>query len=287
MPLLQPCSPASLVTRTLLSVLGSRSSDFTYVDFCAGAGGPTPYIETEFNARLATPRQPYQTSLATRANSHGEVDESDATKTVDFVLTDIAPHIPAWTLAANKSSMLHFIPKPIDASDAPDDMLDSLTLQQRTMSRRIFRLFSLAFHHFPDPLAKSILANTLKTSSGFAILELQARNLPSLIMMALMGPLLLLITPFYFWRDPVHLIFTYLIPIIPFVVVFDGFISSVRTRTGEEIKAMIDSLEAGASRDWEIRWGSEWHTWAIGEMTWVIGMKNAVRDGGKPLDHSI
>lgn len=275
MPLLQPCSPASLVTRTLLLVLRSRSPDFTYVDFCAGAGGPTPHIETDFNARLASVKRPVQTSSAIPPNGSGESEEADKIKTVDFVLTDIAPHIAAWTSAAQKSSRLHFIGKSIDASDAPDNMLDSLDLQQPPAFRRVFRLFSLAFHHFPDPLANSILANTLTTSSGFAILELQARTLSSWIMMALMGPLLLLITPFYFWRDPVHLIFTYLIPIVPFVVVFDGFISSLRTRTGEEIKSMIDNVNMHASQDWEIRWGSEWHTWPIGEMTWVIGVKNS------------
>lgn len=255
------------------TILGNRVSNYTYVDFCAGAGGPTPFFEADLNVRL-TSEPPVSNGLGDGLGKE-RGDKASLTKPtpVEFVLTDIAPHVPAWKVAAQKSSHVHYIAKPIDASDAPADMLDSLELPGKDSGRKIFRLFSLAFHHFPDPLARSILANTLETSSGFAILELQGRTAPSFIMIALMGPLLFLITPFYFWRDPVHLIFTYLIPIVPFVVVFDGFISSIRTRTGEEVKAMADSLGESASRDWEFRWGSEWHTKFIGEMTWVIGIK--------------
>ena len=74
-----------------------------------------------------------------------------------------------------------------------------------------------------------------------------------------------------------HLVFTYLIPIVPFVLVFDGFVSSLRTRTGEEVKAMADSLGGEVAKEWEFRWGSEWHTRGIGEMTWVIGVKREKR----------
>jgi hypothetical protein len=76
----------------------------------------------------------------------------------------------------------------------------------------------------------------------------------SLITIFLMGLLMFLITPFYFWRSPGHLFFTYIIPIIPFVLVFDGYVSSLRTRTAEED-------------------GHEQHTWPTGYVTWVIGTK--------------
>ena len=245
------------------------------MDFCAGAGGPTPYFEADLNARLESNHKQSHHDDDEDLRSEGQIDENlkGAYRPVDFVLTDIAPHISAWDSAAQKSPHLHYVSRPVDAANAPTDMLDSLGLASGPSGPKVFRLFSLAFHHFPDPLARSILENTLKTSSGFAILELQGRTLASCIMIALMGPLILLITPFYFWRDPVHLIFTYLIPIIPFVLVFDGFISSIRTRTGEEVKQMADSLGGAASADWEFRWGTERHTKVIGEMTWIIGVK--------------
>lgn len=255
------------------TVLGPRISEYTYVDFCAGAGGPTPFFEADLNARLAS-RSVSSGAGDSLAKNDFQTAPAEQPALVDFVLTDIAPHISAWRVAARNSPHMHYIPRSIDAANAPTDMLDSLDLQRRRSGHKVFRLFSLAFHHFPDPLAKSILANTLETSSGFAILELQARTIPSFVMITLIGPLMLLVTPFYFWRDPIHLIFTYLIPIIPCVLVFDGYISSLRTRTGKEVKQMADSLGEGASKNWEIRWGSAYHTWPIGEMSWVIGIKN-------------
>jgi hypothetical protein len=90
--------------------------------------------------------------------------------------------------------------------------------------------------------------------------------------MILMGLLLLVITPFYFWRSPGHLFFTYIIPVIPIVVVFDGLVSSLRTRSAEEVQALMK--DCGANADgWIIKSGEEQHTWPIGHMSWVIGLK--------------
>jgi len=87
-----------------------------------------------------------------------------------------------------------------------------------------------------------------------------------------MGILMLVITPFYFWRSPGHLFFTYIIPVIPFVLVFDGIISSLRTRSAEEVQALM--RKCGASADgWTVRSGQEQHTWPTGYMTWVMAIK--------------
>lgn len=105
-----------------------------------------------------------------------------------------------------------------------------------------------------------------------SIFELQSRTLSSFITITAMGLLFALITPFYFWRDPGHLFFTYVIPIVPFVVVFDGYISSIRMRTPEEIQVLLE--ECGASTEgWTFESGSEQHTFPTGYMHWFIGTK--------------
>lgn len=139
-PLLQKTSPAKLVGGTLHDVLSYRATDYTYIDFCAGAGGPTPYIEQDFNRTIA---------------KSGDSSQ----KSVKFVLTDIHPHIPDWTEASKKSDNLSFIAKSVDASNAPPDLVKG--------DGKTFRLFNLAFHHFPDDLARAILQNSLETSDGF------------------------------------------------------------------------------------------------------------------------
>jgi hypothetical protein len=93
-----------------------------------------------------------------------------------------------------------------------------------------------------------------------------------MITITAMGILQLLVSPFYFWRTPGHLFFTYVVPIIPFVLVFDGYISSLRTRTAEEIQVLMK--ECGASADgWTVKSGSAVHTWPTGYMNYFIAVK--------------
>ncbi|KAE8453223.1 hypothetical protein EG329_011290 [Mollisiaceae sp. DMI_Dod_QoI] len=272
-PILQKASPAQLVTSTLYRTLGDNITSYTYVDFCAGAGGPTPIIEKDLNARLSSrePTSPF-TSSATATNgltprspqTLAPETNSDAVK---FVLTDLHPHIPDWTEAAKRSENLSFVAEPVDAANAPASLNGNAA-----EGKNIFRLYNLAFHHFEDKLAMDILRNTIETADGFGIFELQERTISSFITMVAMGVLMFLITPFYFWRSPGHLFFTYIIPIIPFVLVFDGFISSMRTRTSEEVQALMK--ECGAScNGWTVKSGQEQHTFPTGCMTWVIGVK--------------
>ena len=86
-----------------------------------------------------------------------------------------------------------------------------------------------------------------------------------------MWPLLLIVSPYFFWKSPGHLFFTYIIPVIPFVVVFDGYVSSLRTRTGDEILAMLE--QKGPVKGWDFWQGNEFHTFPIGEMSYFIGLK--------------
>jgi hypothetical protein len=261
LPLIRSSSPAALVARTLQEELGDSISEYTYVDFCAGAGGPTPFIEQDLNRRLGFAR--LHTKGINGASSIGNGG-------VDFVLTDIAPHLEAWEIAAHKSDNMHYISQPVDAANAPKDLLKRFQ-KKGTPNKKVFRLFNLAFHHFDNPLAARILRNSIETSDGFGIFELQERTISSMIVITLMWPLLLLVSPFYFWRDPGHLFFTYIIPIIPFVLVFDGYISSLRTRTPDEIMQLMG--RTGETQGWEFGSGRENHTWPIGEMSWFIGTK--------------
>lgn len=86
--------------------------------------------------------------------------EEGGSGAVKFVLTDIHPHIPDWTELAKKSENLTFVAKPVDASNAPADLLEE-------DGKKVFRLFSLAFHHFDNDLGKAILRNSLETADGF------------------------------------------------------------------------------------------------------------------------
>jgi len=151
MPILQPESPASLVAKLLYNKLSPSVREYTYVDFCAGAGGPTPQIERHLNEQLA--------SRVHKVDSKQKQMNGD-TEPVKFVLTDLYPHIEEWTEVASKSNNLSFVAKPVDATNAPSDLIGG--------DKKVFRMFNLAFHHFDDELASKILKNTLENADGFA-----------------------------------------------------------------------------------------------------------------------
>ena len=292
---MQPCAPSTLVSRALHRLLGSRVASYTYVDFCAGAGGPTPSIEKALNAQLqskgsnassnGTSSSLAEVEMNARVKfargANGSAAGGDGGSGVDFVLTDIAPHPTAWSKAAEHSERLHYVPSPIDASAAPENLLSDLTTlspladgltQARLSSRPPFRLFFLAFHHFPDPLARAILRDTFRHSHGFGIFELQDRSVGGILTVLTLGPLMWLTTWLYFWRDPVMLFWTYVVPVVPFVIVFDGVVSCLRTRTGEEIGMLV--RECGADTEgWRLRDGTELHTRTGGRMTWYAGVR--------------
>lgn len=161
-PLIQTKSPANLVAMTLYDVLSSRIAEYTYVDFCAGAGGPTPFIEKDLNAKLMSrePRSPTTPTGRITRSSQSTIKD-DAPREVKFYLTDLHPHVPDWTEAAKKSKNLSYVAEPVDAANAPKNLVDS-------EGKKIFRLFNLAFHHFEDDLGRAILKNTIETADGFA-----------------------------------------------------------------------------------------------------------------------
>lgn len=140
MPVLQKESPAQLVSTILARVLDDDTTSYTFVDFAAGAGGPTPCIESELNKQLQAQSRP----------------------SVKFVLTDLHPHVKAWKAAAKKSHHLDYVTQSVDAANAPESLQT-----QYQKGKKFFRIFNLAFHHFDDELASKILADTLRTSDGF------------------------------------------------------------------------------------------------------------------------
>jgi hypothetical protein len=161
--LIQEASPARLVATTIYQTLSDNVTNYTYVDFCAGAGGPTPFIEKDLNAQLSS-RMPSSPST-TNSKSNGLTPRSPCTtvpspEAVKFVLTDLHPHIPDWTEASKRSENLSFVTEPVDAANAPSHL-------NGKDGKKIFRLYNLAFHHFDDKLGSDILRNTLETADGF------------------------------------------------------------------------------------------------------------------------
>ncbi|KAF5008620.1 hypothetical protein FDECE_5110 [Fusarium decemcellulare] len=236
-------SPAQIAASKLIQYLDTSISSWKFIDFCAGGGGPTPVIEDHVNRYL-------------RNRNRQEVD---------FVLTDSHPNINAWALIDSQNPHITYDGQSVDASQAPE------RLTQPKDGRKIFRLFNLAFHRFDDDLAQRILKDTIDSNQGFAIFELQDRSIMSFLADLLLPVGVVLSAPYYAlkWRSPSVLIFTWLIPIIPLVLMWDGIVSSLRTREPEEVEALLHGCNSNLA-GWEFRTGKERFLWPFRYLNWII-----------------
>lgn len=192
------------------------------VDMCSGGGGPWVDLARQLEAR----RPPVST---------GRVDPLD----LQILLTDKYPNLGAFeSVKAASGNGISFYPTPIDAMKVPEELLG-------------LRTMFTSFHHFPPDEARAILQNAVDAGKGIGIFEMP-RRAPSTILLTFGFVFLLFIcTP---WIRPFswsRLFWTYLVPIIPFVLLFDGVVSCLRTYGPEELREMVGQLKGGEYR-WEI-----------------------------------
>ncbi len=123
---------------------------------------------------------------------------------------------------------------------------------------RGFRTIFSSFHHFPDTIARAVLGDAVRRSEGFATAEVTSRTLRAFATMLLMPLFAWILTPRmrpFRWS---RLLLTYLVPVIPLVVLWDGLVSCCRTRTPEELLALITSFP---QYDWQAGYARGQGTW--------------------------
>lgn len=156
-----------------------------------------------------------------------------------IILTDFYPNIPAFKLTKQKANNFEFIENPIDARNVPTEL-------------KGMRTQFLSLHHFKPTDAKQILQNAIDNSSSIAIFEAQERSLPSIIAMIFSPLSVLLTTPFIRPFKIGRIFFTYIIPVVPLFVLWDGIVSSLRTYSVKEMNELVKDLNGTDQYDWEI-----------------------------------
>ena len=195
----------------LLSVLDSIGSK-SIIDLCSGGGGPWLDLSRQF---------------------------PPDTQVFRILLTDRYPNLKAFNnVRLASENHVIFYPDSVDAMKVPSEL-------------RGFRTMFTSFHHFPPEQAHAILQNAVDARQGIGIFEITRRS-PSGI--ALMFPWAFmpfvftpLIRPFRWSR----LFWTYLVPIIPLVLLFDGVVSCLRTYRTQELREMVKKL-TGSQYEWEV-----------------------------------
>ncbi|MBN1205577.1 MAG: hypothetical protein JXB05_11725 [Myxococcaceae bacterium] len=190
-----------------------RTGDRKLVDLCSGGSGPIRPILRALKA---------------------EGLEVSAT------LTDLYPNVPRLEAVVGQSQgTLSFVREPVDATDVP-------------ASLEGFRVLCNAFHHFPPQLARKILEDAVRKRRGIAVVEYVERRTASLALTSLAWLQAFLLTPAvrpFRWS---RLFFTYVLPLIPLTLLWDGIVSCLRVYSTDELRALVDSIPEADVFEWHI-----------------------------------
>ena len=133
---------------------------------------------------------------------------------------------------------IHWRPEPVDARNVPAEL------------HGIRTMFS-AFHHFEARSAHAILEDAFRRRLPICIFEAGPDNLLGIASMLLVPLNVLVLMPFarpFRWE---YLIFTYLIPLLPLMIFWDGVVSMLRIYTPEQMRKMVEDLKV-PDYVWEI-----------------------------------
>jgi hypothetical protein len=212
----------------LLAAALTQTRTSRIVDLCSGAGGPWPTLLQEMRSQGA----------------------------LSLCLTDKFPNIVSFEkVQTSLGSDVGHVAESIDAECVPRELLG-------------FRTLFNSFHHFPGKHAEYVLADAIGKGQGVAIFEVSQRRsvaIAATIFMAL-GTFLFVpfVRPFRFSLFA----WTYLIPLLPFVMWFDGIVSCLRSHSLTELRELA-SRPSMKSFDWQ--YGTSRHTSSPLRVTYLIG----------------
>jgi hypothetical protein len=202
----------------------SKSDTNQVVDLCSGGGGPW---------------------LLMLDKMHKEDDS------VSLTFTDKFPNKEAIDrITKDYKGKVNYRSTSVDASEVPADL------------KGVRTIFG-GFHHMNPSVAKAIFADAAKRREGIVVGE--AMMMPpavawfTLPIQILISPLFLIFYWFQFAKvmsgNPKtvlgRLIFTYLIPIAPLVMMFDAFVSMVRVYTKKDLEEIVNSINI-KGYTWEV-----------------------------------
>jgi hypothetical protein len=237
--LLHAYDPIAPLLQSVIDSTGNGTNGTqSIVDMCSGGGGPWLDLVRNLRGRDAA------------------ADSAD----LQVWLTDKYPNLAAFqSVSASSNHHINFYPEPVDAMKVPRGL-------------KGLRTMFTSFHHFPPEDARAILQNAVDAGESIGIFEVTKRS-PSTIGLIFAGVLLMFvhtprIRPFRWSR----LLWTYLIPIIPLVLLFDGVVSCLRTYRPQELREMVEKLT------------SCHYQWQIGELagrrapvTYLIGYPKSLK----------
>ncbi len=202
------------------------------LDLGSGGGGPTRALLESYAAAGRTPPR--------------------------VVLSDLFPNLAAFERAAAEDPRVEFCAEPVSAAEVPPE------------HAALPRLLCTVFHHFPPALAQQVLSDAAARAPGIFIVEPLERNPLRYLPMIVRGLPSFVESPFRSPRQRLaKAFFSFVLPLIPAVLAWDGTVSALRMYSEEELMAM--AARTGAEDyDWE--YGTAPFA-PLGRVTWFAGVR--------------
>lgn len=150
---------------------------------------------------------------------------------VKVLLTDYYPNIPAFEkLQKMAPEVLSFERNQVNALDVPTHL-------------KGMRTQFLSLHHFRPEQVRTIFQNAVNAGQPIACFEAQQRSVGDFIKFFFSPINVLLVTPFIKPFSLGRILLTYIIPLVPLFVWWDGLVSVLRTYSKNELETIINQLE--------------------------------------------
>jgi hypothetical protein len=196
--------PFDALAPRLAETLG-RSGLREILDLCSGGGGPLP------------------TLLERLARDHGLECRA--------LLSDLLPNRAAQQKWQGPDGRIRYLAEPVDAMAVPPHLRGMRTLFD-------------ALHHFHPRDAQRILGDARRAGVPIGAFEVASRDLLHVLGSIFIPFLVLAVTPFirpFSWR---RLALTYLVPVLPLLIWWDGLVSNLRAHRVDELRELTRELSA-------------------------------------------
>ncbi|MFP6593531.1 MAG: class I SAM-dependent methyltransferase [Dehalococcoidia bacterium] len=151
---------------------------------------------------------------------------------IQVTLTDRHPNLPAFAYLEKVSGGdISFIRDPVNAASVPPTLGD-------------LRMLCAAAHHFPPEKLMAILRDAVEHGNPVAIFDISSPPSPPPPIMCLLAspPGVMLSVPFirpFRWS---RLFWTYILPLLPLLVLWDALMSALRAYSVKELEEIVREL---------------------------------------------
>lgn len=203
---------AGLIARVL-----PYATDKRILDVCSGAGGPMLEVVSILK-------------------------EKHQVAELELAFSDLYPNQDAARRVASLNNpAITYLLNPINATQIPKDQPG-------------LRTMVCSMHHMRPEVAKAILRDAKASREPICVFEISDNSFPPTWLWWVGLPLNFLsvffITPFVRPLTWQQLVFTYLIPLLPLFIAWDGAVSNVRTYTLSDMEELLTGLQS-ADYHWE------------------------------------